>query len=185
MKLFRIILPAIIFHFVLFSGNIDAQFKSFHASAYLGYGAINGNSPAQESLFGSLIVGTGHEILGDVELRVGYLYARKITYFLPEDRTNKYYPFIHSFSLKGFMIQTLKGNYFLEEGIGLILINDRTFSDVNVWDTGMGANAVVGADLTDTFHKGFKIGLGLEFAVTFTNTTASYYLFNLQSFYYF
>lgn len=185
MKLFRILFLVAIVQFILFPGNIEAQFKSFHMSTYFGYGVIKGNSPAQESLFGSLTLGTGHEILGDVELRVGYLYARKITYFLPEDRTNKYYPYIHSFSLKGFIKQTLTGDYFLEEGIGLILINDRTFSDVNVWDTGMGVNAMAGVDLRDASGSGFKVGLGVEFSITFTNTTASYYLLNLQSFYYF
>lgn len=184
MKLYRFLLLASIVQFVVLPGNIIAQFKSFNMSAYIGYGEIRGNSPAQESLFGSFSVGTGHEILGDVELRLGYLYARKITYFLPEDRTNKYYPYIHSFSLKGFIKQTMTGNYFLEEGIGLVLINDRTFSDVDVWDMGMGVNAMAGADLRNVSGTGFKLGLGLEFSITFTNTTASYYLFNLQTFYY-
>ena len=90
-----------------------AQFRALHFSGSAGYGAIKGNSPAQESLFFSAAIGTGHEILGDVELRFGYLYARKITYFLPEDRTNKYYPYIHSFSLKGFIKQSIKSSYFL------------------------------------------------------------------------
>jgi hypothetical protein len=179
--------PILIFFLLIsiLTSNAEAQFKSFHASAYMGYGAIKGNSVAQESLCFSFSLGTGHEFVGDFELRVGYLYARKITYFLPEDRYNKYYPYIQSFSLKGFIGQELSHDFYLEGGVGLVLLNDRTFSDVNVWDTGMGANTTLGVDLRDTWQNGFKLGFGLDFAITFTNTTASYYIFNFQSTYYF
>lgn len=185
MKLAASFILAFLFVTIAFPGRVEAQFKSFHASAYLGYGAIKGNSPAQESLFMSLSLGTGHEIIGDVELRLGYLYARKITYFLPEDRTGRYYPYIHSLSLKGFIRQPLSSNFFIEEGIGFVMINDRVFDEVDVWDAGMGVTAFWGADLRDESLSGFKLSLGAEFAITFTNTNASYYTIMFQPSYYF
>ncbi|MFA7229514.1 MAG: hypothetical protein WC061_10805, partial [Melioribacteraceae bacterium] len=64
-------------------------------------------------------------------------------------------------------------------------LNDRTFSDVNLWEVGVGFNFLCGYDFRKTGPSGFSIGLGIDYGVTFTHTTASYFLIYLQSQYYF
>jgi hypothetical protein len=68
----------------------------------------------------------------------------------------------------------------MEEGAGIIYLNDRTFSDTNVWEPGVTFSVLGGIDFTDGFTKGIKIGLGLDYGITFTKTNASFSIINLQ-----
>lgn len=88
--------------------------------------------------------------------------------------------------LKAFIKQRLGTNLlFVEEGAGIIAMNDRTFSDTDVWDYGIAFNVLIGIDLRNFISSGFTLGVGSEYAVTFNNTTATYFSFHLQSQYYF
>jgi hypothetical protein len=163
-----------------------AQINDVNVGAYLGFGKIQGNSPSQASLAVNLFIDFQTPLIDEVSFRVNYLHARKIEYFLPENRTGKYYPFINAFSLKAFIKQAIGNNFFyVEEGAGFIALNDRTFSDTDVWDYGIAFNVLGGIDLRKFSDSGFTLGLGIEYAVTFNNTTASYFSSHLQSQYYF
>ena len=105
--------------------------------------------------------------------------------FLPENRAGRYYPFIKSFSFKGFIRQNFSYPFFLEEGAGLIYLNDRTYSDVNLWEVGAGFSVLFGYDFRSAGTKGLSLGLGIDYGVTFTQTTANYFLVYLQTQYYF
>ena len=163
-----------------------AQFSNVNVGAYLGIGEIKGNSPPQTSLAANIFIDFQTPLLDDVSFRLNYLHSRKIEYFLPENRKGKYYPFINAFSLKAFIKQRLGTNLlFVEEGAGLIAMNDRTFSDTDVWDYGIAFNVLIGVDFRNFISNGFTLGVGSEYAVTFNNTTATYFSFHLQSQYYF
>lgn len=105
--------------------------------------------------------------------------------FLPENRTGRYYPFLKIFSIKGFIRQDFFFPFYLEEGAGFIYLNDRTFSDVNVWEIGIGFSALAGYDFRKINTNGFSLGLGIDYGITFTQTTANYFLVFLQTQYYF
>ena len=68
----------------------------------------------------------------------------------------------------------------------MILLNDRTFGDVNKWEPGANFNALAGIDFRGdgSSSSGISIGLGLEYGITFTGTTASYYTIHAQIQYY-
>ncbi|MEK6552422.1 MAG: hypothetical protein AABZ54_03110, partial [Bacteroidota bacterium] len=111
--------------------------------------------------------------------------SQMVEKFLPENRSGKYYPFIKIYSLKGFFRQTFPSQFYLEEGAGFIYLNDRTFSDVNIWEVGVGFSALAGYDFRRNDLNGFSLGLGVDYGVTFTHTTANYFLVYLQTQYYF
>ena len=68
---------------------------------------------------------------------------------------------------------------FLEEGVGLLALNDRTFSDTDVWSYGVVLSLSGGWDLRGFNLSGFKLGAGVEFGITFNNTLARYSAFYL------
>lgn len=80
----------------------QAQFSNVNVGAYLGIGEIKGNSPPQTSLAANIFIDFQTPLLDDVSFRFNYLHARKIEYFLPENRKGKYYPFVNAFSFKSF-----------------------------------------------------------------------------------
>ena len=174
---------AIIFFLIALS-NSSAQILSPSAGAYLGVGSIKGNSTAQTSFAANVFFDFKVPFITDASFRVNYLHSRKVEYLLPENRQGKYYPFIHALSLKAFINQSLGKLLYVEEGAGIVAVNDRTFSDTNVWDYGVAFNLLGGIDLR-ALDSGFKLGLGTEYGITFNNTTASYFSFHLQSQYYF
>lgn len=159
---------------------IQAQIEIKGVGTSVGIGQIKGNSTAVTSLSGNVFFDFSLWFSEVVEFRSGFTYARKIEYFLPENREGRYYPFLRLFSLKGIIRQNLYNNFYLEEGVGIIYLNDRTFSDINEWEPGATFNILGGFDFSRGTYQGIKLGLGFNYGVTFTKTTALYSLFYLQ-----
>lgn len=122
--------------------------------------------------------------MGNSSLRLSLIYGRKIEALLPEGAYDWYYPFVRGVSLKAAMSQTFQNFFYTEEAIGPLLLNDRTFSDVNSYDLGLCFSFLAGLDFR-TGPRGMAFGLGTEYGLTFTNTLASYFSFYLQAQYYF
>ncbi|MBN1301789.1 MAG: hypothetical protein JW995_11295 [Melioribacteraceae bacterium] len=169
---------------LIISGTINAQFSKFNFGGYIGFGNISGNSPAQTSVAGSFSFGLNHIWMGDADLRLNYLFAKKATYFLPENTKGRYYPELQAFSFKAVIEQELNRQIFVEEGLGLVAINDKTFSDINEWGYGVAASVMLGWDLRSVDKTGIKLGVSGETALTFTSVTASYFFVTAQILYY-
>jgi hypothetical protein len=167
------------------SAKTEAQITAFSAGGSLGIGGLKGNSPSQTSLCGDLFLDFYPSFIDFISIRLKFNYSRKVEYFLPENRTNKYYPFVKSFSANVFLEQYVDSKVFVEEGIGFLVLNDHTFSDVNTWNYGMVFNALAGWDLRKFEDTGFRIGFGTEYGLTFTNANASFYSFHIQGQYFF
>ncbi len=176
----KVFLPIIIF---LFFSNIFAQTK-FGAGGYLGGGVISGNTPNQSAFTSSVFFEFKTPFSDNIIPRLSFFYAQDFNRLLP-GTTNKYYPFLKGFSLKGVASQNISEKYFVEEGIGFITLNDRTFSDVDEWNFGVVSSLLAGFDLRNNLQTGWKIGAGIEFAFSFANTFAKYYSFHVQGEYVF
>lgn len=162
------------------SSTISSQIKPLGFGGMVGIGEIKGNSPSVTSFGGSLFFDFQLWFTEDVSFRTGFFYARKIEYFIPENRMSRYYPFLKSYFLKGVLNINFSKLIFAESSAGIMIINDRTFSDINIWEPGVNFGLVSGIDFTDDNLKGFKLGLGLDSGIAFTKTSASYYHINLQ-----
>ena len=175
----------IIITLVVLSVDSKAQIQSPSLGGSIHIGSISGNSPSISSLGGSVFFDFYPWFENIVSFRASFSYSQMVEKFLPENRSGKYYPFIKYYSLKGFTRQTFPSQIFLEEGAGFIYLNDRTFSDVNIWEVGVGFSALAGYDFRNNNLNGFSLGLGVDYGVTFTHTTANYFLIFLQTQYYF
>lgn len=169
----------------LLSGNIPAQINSWSAGGYLGAGSIRGNSPSQTSFNTSLFIDVAPEVMQGSSLRLSFHYGRTIESLLPQGLLARYYPFVRGISLKVTTSQIFQNFFYTEEAIGPLLLNDRTFSDVNSYDTGLSFSFLAGLSFRNDAGKGMTFGLGTEYGLTFTNTTASFFSFFLQAQYYF
>ena len=175
-----------VFLLLLLAADVStAQIESPGIGGSIHLGNISGNSPSVSSTGGSLFFDFFPWFEHDVSFRVSYTYSQMVEKFIPENRSGRYYPFIKVISLKGFIRQDFSYPLFLEEGAGFVYLNDRTYSDVNLWEIGAGFSALCGYDFRNNGAKGFSIGLGVDYGVTFTQTTANYFLVFIQTHYYF
>lgn len=165
---------------ILSCASLLAQINSVSIGAGLGLGEIKGNSPSVTSLGTSVYLDFVPWFSNDITFRTGFQYAQKLEHFLPESRKLRYYPFVKSYFLKGILRVDLNKLFYLEQGAGLIYLNDRTFGDINEWEPGASFNVLCGIDLSEANRNGIHIGLGLDYGITFTKTSASYYLLYLQ-----
>lgn len=173
-----------IFSFIfLFSLVINAQ-SNFGAGLYVGGGTIGGNLPSQGSFNTSLFIEGNPGFEGNIIFRLGFVYASDINILLPQN-SNRYSPFVKGFYLKALTSQILQGIVYTEEGLGITALNDRTFSNVNEWDTGIIFSIMPGIDLRDNSMQGIKLGVGAEYGLTFTNTNVWFLSIHLQTEYYF
>ena len=170
---------------VVLTASAKAQIQSPNLGSSLHIGSISGNSPSISSLGGSVFFDFYPWFENIVSFRASFTYSQMVEKFLPENRAGKYYPFVKIYSLKGFFRQAFPSQFYLEEGAGFIYLNDRTFSDVNIWEVGVGFSALAGYDFRKNDLNGFSLGLGVDYGVTFTHTTANYFLIFLQTQYYF
>ena len=169
----------------LFSAEINSQGKDFGIGVFLGAGNISGNLPSQTSFVAGVTIDFLPSFTQGLPLRLGAVYARKFEVLLPSGLQGKYYPYVKGIFLKGVLQQPLGKVGYLEEALGPLLLNDRTFNDVDVYDIGAVFSLLVGFNFTDAVSGGFKVGVGVEYGSTFTNTTAQYTSVHLLGQYFF
>ncbi|MEJ2193876.1 MAG: hypothetical protein P8X73_03330 [Ignavibacteriaceae bacterium] len=162
----------VIILFLLLSTFSYSQLR-FSAGGYLGGGTIKGNSPSIGAFTASAFIETNTSLFLEVTPRLSYFYAKDFNAIIP-NTSQPYNPYIQGINIKGITTQYFKDKMFLEEGVGLLALNDRTFSDTNVWSYGIVLSISGGWDLRGFYLSGFKLGGGVEFGITFNNTLARY-----------
>ena len=171
-----------LFTILLFSDELLSQ-ESISIGGYLGGGIISGNTTGKGSFSSSFFLEVDPGFYKDLSFRFSFLYHTDFNSILPNS-TKRYYPFIKGFGLKGITSQSIEPNFFIEEGLGLIALNDRTISGTDEWDYGANFSLAAGFDLKDLDTQGFKLSLGTEYGLTFNNTLASYFSLYLQGQYF-
>ena len=162
---------------LFFSTSTFAQLNNISVGGGIGLGSIVGNLPTQTSFGGKLFIEAEPFIEPFNSLQFSFVFAQKLEKILPENRTNKYYPFVKSFSLTANSEQLLSENFFVGEGFGFLILNDRTFDDVNTWNYGLAINFSVGIELSTKT----VLTLNLDYGLTLTKTNASFILFIIQA----
>ena len=171
----------LVFIIILLSAYMNVRGQS--AGVSLGGGLISSNSPSVSSFSTSLFL-ESPILFNSFSIRLSILYAADYNQILPNS-TNPYNPFIKVVSLKGLTSQNFSGSYYLDEGIGLLMINDRIFNNKDYIDYGFVMSIGLGFDLRNDNPTGFRIGAGVDYGFTFTNTYAKYFSLHLLGQYYF
>ena len=157
---------------LIFSNSAFAQ-TEISVGGYLGGGSFSGNSVSVAGFTSSFFVEANFPLFEEVFPRLSFIYTKDFNAILPN--TNQpYNPFIMGFNFKGVTTQYFDNKMFLEEGIGALAMNDRTFIDTDIWDYGIVISLSAGFDLRNFDLKGFKIGAGAEYGITFFNTLPKY-----------
>ena len=171
-------------YIILFTGfpsAANAQFM-FSAGATLGGGFIKSNSPSVGTFTTSLFIETNIVLFSEVFPRLGFIFAKDFNAIIPNVE-KPYFPWVQGITFKGVTTQYFDGRYFLEEGVGLLALNDRTFSDTDNWNYGVVLSINGGFDLRGFNLDGFKLGAGAEYGITFTNALPQYSSIQLLALY--
>ncbi len=168
------LIKAFVFLILIFiiQSNTNAQFR-VSAGGSVGGGFIKGNSPSVSSFATSIFIESNTVLFTEVTPRLSIVYARDFNSIIP-NLSKPYFPFVQGISFKGITTQYFEDHIFLEEGFGLLALNDRTFSDTDSWSYGVVLSINAGFDLRGFELSGFKIGAGIEYGITFNNTLAQY-----------
>ena len=161
-----------LFLFTAFLRNINAQTR-FSIGGSAGGGFLKGNSPSVGSVTTSLFIETNTVLFSEVYPRLGVIFVKDFNAIIPNVE-KPYFPFVQGITFKGITTQYFDGRYFLEEGVGLLALNDRTFSDTDDWNYGVVLSINGGFDLRGFNLDGFKLGAGAEYGITFTNALPQY-----------
>jgi len=138
----------------------------------VGLGSFNGNFPSQ-TIFGCKLFIELHSPLTVFnKLQLHFSFAQKIEKFLPNSYNYQHYSYFASIGLSGLFKQPLNESVYIEEGIGIIYLNDRSFDDIDSWNLGIIINLNGGIHL----NKNVDISLGIDYGLTFNNTNVSYFL---------
>jgi hypothetical protein len=169
--------------FVATQFDANAQLK-ISIGGTVGGGFLKGNSPSVGAVTTSFFLETNTVLFSEVFPRLGVIYARDFNAIIP-NVDKPYFPYVQGVTFKGITTQYFDGRYFLEEGVGLLALNDRTFSDTDNWNFGIVLSINGGFDLRGFNLDGFKLGAGAEYGITFTNALPQYsslHLFTLYTF---
>ena len=164
-------ISAILFVLLNFYSNAQSEIS---AGVYTGGGVISANSPTQGAFTSSVFVETYINRSDYISARLSFIYATDFNSLVPESR-NQYYPSVKGVSLKGIYTFYFNYSFYIEQGLGLLTLNDRIYGDRNNWDYGIIASLLAGTDLRQNTLNGFKLGLGMEYGLTFFNYSIQYY----------
>ena len=161
----------------IYTSPAFSQSEPYISGMYLGIGSVYGNSPQTVSYTTDLFFQTKTFFNPALDFRFGLIYGQDIDQLSGENRTNRYYPFVKGASVQLTTEQYIMKNLFMEEGTGLLFLNDRTFSDVNTSGYGVLFSIALKVKLFEHLlkEKGFSVGVGTEYGLTFTNTLPGYY----------
>lgn len=165
---------------IVFALEIEAQIRLHSIGTSLGIGTISGNSPQIFSSSLSLFTDACMESPEPVCLRLQLNFLNDFNKLIPENRQGKYYPFLKGGSVQMLFQQQVFKKIYFEEGFGPLVINDRTFSDVNIWSYGAVFSFSAGISFTEKGENGFSLAIISELGNTFTQTTPQYLSFSLQ-----
>ncbi len=172
-----------IFALFFISSVSSAQIQYVSFGGTVGGGEISGNFSPVTSLNTNIFIDAIPWFSdGMFSFRTGFQYAQKIEKFLPENKTKRYYPFIKSYWIKGVLKHLLSETFYLEGGVGLLILNDRVFNDN--WNAGASFSTMAAIDLRKPNSDGISLGLGLDYGLTFTGTNTDYYSIYAQIQYY-
>ena len=174
MKIFSLTIKPLLIAivFIVIQINASAQLR-ISVGGTVGGGFIKGNSPSVGAVTTSLFVETNTVLFEEVFPRLGFIFAKDFNAIIP-NMDKPYFPWVQGFTFKGITTQYFDGGYFLEEGVGLLALNDRTFSDTNTWGYGVVVSINGGFDLRGFNLDGFELGAGAEYGLTFTSTLPQY-----------
>ena len=171
MKLFSV--PIKVLLCIFFLSSISFAQLRFGAGGSIGGGTIKGESSSIATFTTSVYIETNIAMFLEVTPRLSFIYARDFNAIIPNVR-KPYFPFVQGFSFKGIAAQYFEDRIFIEEGVGMLALNDRIFSDTDVWGYGVVLSLSAGWDLRGFNLSGFKLGAGIEYGLTFNNTLVQY-----------
>lgn len=154
------------------SATANAQFM-FSAGTTIGGGFLKSNSPSVGAVTASLFIETNTVLFSEVFPRLSFIFVKDFNAIVPNVE-KPYFPWMQGITFKGVTTQYFDRGYFLEEGVGLLALNDRTFSDTDNWNYGVALSINGGFDLRGFNLDGFKLGAGAEYGITFTNALPQY-----------
>ncbi len=160
------------------SSTIFAQI-GVSAGTFIGASSFNSNSPSVGGLAVGFFIETDTPLFEEVFPRVGLVFMKDINAVLPNNRKS-YYPSMFGLNFKGVTSQYFDSKIFLEEGVGLLTLNDKTFIDKNSWEFGLALSFLAGLDMRDFNLRGLKTGASVEYGLTFTGSLPSYLNFIIQ-----
>jgi len=150
-----------------------------NAGINAGGGFISANSPNEGAFTSSFFIGAYLSPEDYISTRLGFIYAADLNSIVPGSR-RQYYPSIKGLYIKGIYSYYPAESFYMEQGLGLLTLNDRIYSDRNNWDFGIVLSLLAGIDLRENLWNGFRIGLGLEYGLTFLSYTIQYYSTHFQ-----
>lgn len=166
------------FHFLsllllFFSGFNNLHSQNYSLGGGIGLGSFFGDFPSQSTLNGKLYFEFSSPITIFDKLDISASFGQKVENFLPGSYNYKHYSFFSSFGVSGKFVQPLSNLISVEEGIGLIYLNDRSFSDIDEWNIGLLLNISTGLPISNKVD----LLLNADYGLTFTNTNSSYISF--------
>ncbi|MBA4250508.1 MAG: hypothetical protein C0425_03080 [Chlorobiaceae bacterium] len=177
-SLIKIYLLAILFCSQLSYGQI----KSGYVGVGAGLGNISSSSPERFVYSYNIFYNFIPNFTKPFDFTFAFTFAKDINSILPEGTYKPYYSSVQGFSIQAKTKHRVKQNIFLENGLGIIYLNDRVFIDRNSWSYGTVFSVSLGLDFFDRLiaEEGLTALLKAEYAITFSKTQPTYFLINLE-----
>lgn len=173
MRVFKLFF--ITFTIFILSATINIHGQNYSLGGGIGLGSFFGDFPSQSTLNGKFYFEFSSPLSVFDKLDVSASFGQKIEKFLPDSYNYKHYPHFKSFGFSGKFNQSLNEFIYIQEGIGLIYFNDRSFSDIDKWNLGILLSISSGLPISNNFD----LLLNGDYGLTFTNTNSSYISFVL------
>lgn len=157
----------ILFFFI----KLNAQNNEIGAG--IGLGSFMGNFPSQTVFGGKLFYEFQSPIIYFDKINIHFSAAQKLEKFLPGNNRIEYFSYFYSVGTSVLFLQNPNENFYVSEGLGLIYLNDRSFSDINTWNLGL----LLSLNFAYQINPQSKLGFNFDYGMTFTNTNSSYSLF--------
>jgi len=157
--------------------SLSGQVKLKQVNVSAGIGEIQSNSPLLTTF--DFQIGSSLEILNLVNLKITYFYSKKVEYFLPENRLNKYYPFVKGFTLLALLNQS-KSIFEFSEGIGMAYVKNGIFNEVGSYSSGVAFSFSAAIVLFVNNKNSLKLGLLTDLIQTFGSNALRKSNFNVN-----
>ena len=145
----------------------------------VGYSSFSSSSPSIDGYVLAFYTQIDQALFEEVYPRVAVQLMKEINSIIPSDKT-PYYPQLVSLAFSGVTAQYFDSRIYLEESVGVILVNDKTFIDRNSWNYGVELSFLAGLDMRNFNLQGWQTGIGAQYGLTLNGHLPSFLNFYLQ-----
>lgn len=157
------------------SGVLFGQISLTGAGVEFGAGSMSGSAAVITTFAAEPYLEFKQTFISSADIRMQAVYIRDMNAIIPGTNSSKYFPYLQGAAVSVFQSAPITKSLHLNYSLGVLVLNDRTYEDINEWGFGAAAGAKIEHSLFESTDV--RISAGAKYGLVFTTNNPGYFIY--------